>query len=78
MVKCHFCGGEIVKGKKNFSVTRGGYSVIIRDIQTDVCSQCGEAYYDAEQGRAIEEILKTIDNLVKKLQAPVMSMKRKA
>jgi hypothetical protein len=30
----------------------------------------GEAYYDAEQGMAIEEILKTIDNQVKKLQAP--------
>ena len=63
------------ESKKNFSVTRGCYSVIIRDVQTDVCSQCGEAYYDAEQGRAIEEILKTIDNLVKKLQAPVMSIK---
>jgi len=59
-----------VKGEKDFLVTRGGYSVTIRDVQTDVCSQCGEAYYDAEQGRAIEEILKPIDNQVKKLQAP--------
>jgi YgiT-type zinc finger domain-containing protein len=73
MVKCHFCGGEIVRGKKNFSVTRGDYCVIIRDIQTDVCSQCGEAYYDPEQGKAIEEILKTMDNQVKKLQAPIPS-----
>ena len=78
MVKCRFCGGEIVKGKKNFSVTRGGYSVMIRDVQTDICSQRGETYYDAEQKRAIEEILKTIDNQVKKLQAPVVSMKFKA
>ncbi len=67
-----------MKGEKNFSVTRGGYSVTIWDVQTDVCSHCGEAYYDAEQGRAIEEILKTIDNQVKKLQAHVVSMKFKA
>jgi len=73
MVRCHFCGGEIVKGKKNFSVTRRAYCVIIQDIQTDVCSQCGEAYYDLEQGKAIEEILKTMDNQVKKLQAPIPS-----
>ena len=71
MVRCHFCGGEIVKGKKNFSVARGYYCVIIRDIQTYICSQCGEAYYDPEQGKAIKEILRTMDDQVKKLQAPV-------
>jgi len=75
MPKCHFCGGEIVKGKKNFTVTRGDYCVIIHDIQTDVCSQCGEAYYDPEQGRAIEKILKTMDDQMKKLQAPIISKK---
>ena len=75
MAKCHFCGGEIVKGKKTFTITRGDYHVIIRDIQTDVCSQCGEAYYDPEQGKTIEEILKTLDDQVKRLQAPVPSTK---
>lgn len=75
MAKCHFCGGEIVKGKKTFTITRGDYHVIIRDIQTDVCSQCGEAYYDPEQGKTIEEILKTLDDQVKRLQASVPSTK---
>lgn len=67
MARCHFCGREIVKGRKTFTITRGDYCVIIRDIQTDVCSQCGEAYYDPEQGRATEDILKTLDNQIKKL-----------
>ncbi len=75
MVKCRFCGGEVVRGKKTFTITRGDYYVIIRDIQTDVCSQCGEAYYGVEQGRAIEEILRTLDDQVKRLQTPVPSTK---
>jgi len=75
MAKCHFCGGDIMKGKKNFTVMRGDYCIIIRDIQTDVCSQCGEAYYDPEQGKAIEEILKTMDDQVRKLQAPILPPK---
>ncbi|KPV62543.1 MAG: hypothetical protein AOA66_1296 [Candidatus Bathyarchaeota archaeon BA2] len=75
MAKCHFCGGEIVKGKKTFTITRGDYHVIIRDIQTDVCSQCEEAYYDPQQGKAIEEILKTLDDQVKRLQTPIPSTK---
>lgn len=75
MARCHFCGGEIVRGKKNFAITRGDYCVIIRDIPADVCSQCGEAYYDPEQGKAIEEILETLDDQVKRLQAPVLPTK---
>jgi YgiT-type zinc finger domain-containing protein len=70
MAKCHFCGGEITKGKKTFTLTREDYCVIIRDIPTDICSQCGEAYYDPEQGRTIEKILKTLNDHVKKLQIP--------
>jgi len=75
VAKCRFCGGEVVRGKKTFTITRGDYYVIIRDIQTDVCSGCGEAYYGVEQGRAIEEILRTLDDQVKRLQAPVPSTK---
>ena len=75
MARCYFCGGDVVRGKKTFTITRGDYYVIIRDIQTDVCSGCGEAYYGVEQGRAIEEILRTLDDQVKRLQAPVPSTK---
>ena len=75
MAKCRFCGGEVARGKKTFTITRGDYYVIIRDIQTDVCSGCGEAYYGVEQGRAIEEILKTLDDQGRRLQTPVPSTK---
>jgi len=42
VTRCYFCGRDVVRGKKTFTITRGDYYVIIRDIQTDVCSQCGE------------------------------------
>jgi len=44
MARCHFCSGEIMRGKQNFTVTRGDYCIIIRDIQADICSRYGEAY----------------------------------
>jgi len=70
-----FCGGEIMKDRKNFTVTRGDYCLIIHDVHTDVCSQCVEASYDIDQWRAIEKILKPMDNQMKKLQARIISKK---
>ena len=45
---CIYCGGKRFKRRTvDFPVYQDGKIVgIIRDIEADVCEQCGEAYFD--------------------------------
>lgn len=46
-MKCVLCkGGEISPGKTTAKVQRGETLVIIKDVPTDVCRDCGEYYLD--------------------------------
>lgn len=56
-MKCVFCGGTKFERKTvDFPVYEGGKIVdIVRDVEADVCVQCGEPYFPEEVVVEIEE-----------------------
>ncbi|MBU1600231.1 type II toxin-antitoxin system MqsA family antitoxin [bacterium] len=55
---CDFCGGEILFGKKDLEFKISNEIILCRDIPGKICTECGEAYLDAETSEKIERFLK--------------------
>ena len=48
MKKCTFCKGTPRDGISTFTVDLGNCIVIIRNVPSQICTQCGETYYSTE------------------------------
>lgn len=56
-MKCVVCKtGTTKKGKTNTMLERDGNFIIVKDIPADVCTQCGEAYFDEKTTKALLHI----------------------
>ncbi|PKO20307.1 MAG: YgiT-type zinc finger domain-containing protein [Chloroflexi bacterium HGW-Chloroflexi-1] len=55
--RCDLCGGELRSGTTILQFWRGGELIVIRDIEADVCQQCGEAYISAEVSEHLDHFL---------------------
>ena len=54
---CVICKvGETKKGKANFSLEKNGTFLIYKNVDADVCDNCGEAYFSVETSRKIEQL----------------------
>jgi YgiT-type zinc finger domain-containing protein len=59
-MKCVICKtGTTEKGKTNTMLEREGHFIIIKDITADICTQCGEAYFDE---KTTSELLRTTND----------------
>ena len=48
-MRCPICrSGETKPGTAAFQHTHGQQLVVIRNVPAEICSQCGEVYYDEE------------------------------
>ncbi|MBU0567116.1 type II toxin-antitoxin system MqsA family antitoxin [bacterium] len=56
---CDFCGGELLSGKKDLEFKVKGEMVLCQDIPSKICTECGEAYLDAETSEKVEWFLKS-------------------
>ena len=58
-MRCPLCKGEMLKGKKtNLPYELSGESVIIvRNVPAIICSQCGDAFIEADILTKVEKIL---------------------
>ncbi|MDR0445608.1 MAG: type II toxin-antitoxin system MqsA family antitoxin [Oscillospiraceae bacterium] len=54
---CFFCKGTYDDGLTTFMADLGRCIVIIKNVPSQVCSQCGEASYSDEVARRLEEIV---------------------
>ena len=54
---CALCNGKLEEGTTEFMARAGGEVVIINDVPTRVCEQCGEAYYSLETSRKIDAVM---------------------
>ena len=55
---CEFCGGQTIKKKVSKHHWLHGKLYIVENVESEVCSECGERYFHAK-------ILDEIDNLLK-------------
>ena len=54
---CLMCKGELIDKRTNFIVDLGECIIIVRDVPSQVCSQCGEVSYSHEVTKNIEAIV---------------------
>jgi len=62
-----YCQGKMQRGTAPFHVDRKGYHVLWDEMPAWVCSQCGEAYFEPAEVKAIQAALKELDKRSAKL-----------
>ena len=54
---CFMCKGAVKDGFSTFTVDIGKCVVVIRNVPSGICEQCGDASYDDETSARLEEIV---------------------
>lgn len=70
-MKCFMCRGKTEKKLVNYIVDMDTTIIIIKDVPANVCTQCGERYFDDEVMKKLEKI---IDN-IKKISVEISVVK---
>jgi YgiT-type zinc finger domain-containing protein len=60
-MKCLLCSGEMEKSTVSYTVDRKGYHLFIKNIPAYVCSQCGEKYFMEKETKAIQNMIKALE-----------------
>jgi YgiT-type zinc finger domain-containing protein len=58
---CVHCKGRMVRSTAPFSIDRKGYHILWEAVPAWVCTQCGEAYFEAREVEAIQRALESLD-----------------
>lgn len=59
-MNCFMCKGALEEKKTTFMVDLGNHIIIIKDVPSYVCSQCGDTSYSDEVARVLEEIVESL------------------
>jgi len=59
---CFMCKGTVQEGFSTFTVDMGGCIVVVKNVPSHVCGQCGEASYADEVAQRLEQIVRGIAN----------------
>jgi len=54
---CPLCGGRKESGKTTYSVDFGKGVVVVRNVQAEICAQCGEEWIDNKTAQELEKIV---------------------
>lgn len=60
-MKCLHCQGEMKKGVTPFHIDREGCHLTLDKVPAWVCTQCGEAYFDAAEVDAIQDLIQSVE-----------------
>jgi YgiT-type zinc finger domain-containing protein len=56
-MNCFMCKGHMFAGTVNHIVDIEGSIIIVRNVPANVCKQCGEAFFDHDVTKKLEEIV---------------------
>lgn len=56
-MKCLMCKGDLRNQTSNFIADLGDCIIIVKDVPSQVCSQCGEVSYSHEVAVRLEKIV---------------------
>jgi YgiT-type zinc finger domain-containing protein len=59
------CKGNVKDGFSSFTADMGNCIVVIKNVPSCVCGQCGETTYSDEVARQLESIVKNITTAAK-------------
>jgi len=60
---CFMCKGKAEKKLVNYFLDLQHMMIIIKDVPADVCTQCGERYFDDEVMENLEKIVNGLKQL---------------
>jgi len=61
---CFMCKGTVRDGFSTFTADTGGCVVVIKNVPSSICGQCGETSYNDEVARQLEQIVKNITSSI--------------
>ena len=59
-MSCFLCKGKLEDRTSSFTVDLGNCIIIVKNVPSQVCSQCGETSYSDDVARQLEKIVNTI------------------
>ncbi|WP_337372573.1 type II toxin-antitoxin system MqsA family antitoxin [Megasphaera sp.] len=62
MTNCTFCKGDLQDALTTFTIDLDSCIVIIRNVPSQVCTQCGETYYSTEVMQQLYKIADSVRN----------------
>ena len=63
-MKCFLCKGELREQLTNFMIDVDNCFIIVKNVPSQVCSQCGEVSYSDEVAAKLERIVKAVRKAV--------------
>lgn len=73
---CVFCGGEVIKKRKNVDFWWGAKLSIFENTPVGICQGCGEEYFDAKISEDMERKAINKEGIIKEIKIPVFSFQR--
>lgn len=61
-MKCFMCKGDMINKNTNYILDLDGSIIIIKNVPSLVCNQCGEVFYENEVMKRIEKIIDLFKN----------------
>jgi YgiT-type zinc finger domain-containing protein len=61
---CFMCKGKLRDGSSTFTADLGNCIIIIKNVPSQICGQCGEASYSDAVTRRLEQIVTAIKQTV--------------
>lgn len=61
-MKCFMCKGTLENKLTNFIADMGNSIIIVKDVPSQVCTQCGEVSYSNEVAEQLEKIVDKMKN----------------
>ena len=71
--RCEYCNGRILEKSTDLSRKVKGKYVVIENVPTGVCTECGTRYYTANVLKSIEEAFRGRRKAKREVQMPVYS-----
>ena len=62
-MECFMCKGKSEKKLVNYFLDLQHMMIIIKDVPAEVCTQCGERYFDNEVMENLEKIVKNLKQM---------------
>jgi YgiT-type zinc finger domain-containing protein len=73
MKRCYFCKGKIINKKIKHIHHWGEEIVVFENIPAEVCRQCGEIYFAPQVLKFMDQAMKKVDKIERRIEVPVVS-----
>lgn len=68
---CTFCGGDVEERQIEYDYRRKGQLLVVNNVPTGVCQQCGEKYFTPDVLKKMDELYHNIFDYHKEAGADI-------